>query len=381
MYYSRPLRPDELMHHGRKGQHWGAKNGPPYPLSRLKGGVKSIPQYAKKAAGKLASAGRNATSTVKKTAGKIHDLKVERSQKKEDKKDPGMNNKDATREQVLKSTDPKFVYEHRHQLTDKEINERINRIDLENRLLSRVPEPKPGVTDKVKKILLEKGEKAARDLSDLAIEQAKNYAKKQIEKKLNEKDNAKKKEIEDIIRSGDKEQIAKNAKKLTADQLREANNRITELDKLSTKKTDNSYDAQSMLDKLKSEKLTAKDVQALRAGKQFHDELMKELNGGDGKTDTNNSKSDTPKESKQPKEPPAYKTFKTKEEHDQYMADHDAAKKAERKEKKLKKAEDYVNEVNRQNVNEINLSLTDPKYEKYLRKLGRTPGTNIKLKL
>lgn len=26
------LRKDELMHHGRKGQKWGKKNGPPYPL-------------------------------------------------------------------------------------------------------------------------------------------------------------------------------------------------------------------------------------------------------------------------------------------------------------------------------------------------------------
>lgn len=30
--YQRPLRPDELMHHGRKGQKWGVRNGPPYPI-------------------------------------------------------------------------------------------------------------------------------------------------------------------------------------------------------------------------------------------------------------------------------------------------------------------------------------------------------------
>ena len=30
--YERYLRPDELMHHGVKGQHWGVQNGPPYPL-------------------------------------------------------------------------------------------------------------------------------------------------------------------------------------------------------------------------------------------------------------------------------------------------------------------------------------------------------------
>lgn len=26
------VRSDELYHHGRKGQHWGELNGPPYPL-------------------------------------------------------------------------------------------------------------------------------------------------------------------------------------------------------------------------------------------------------------------------------------------------------------------------------------------------------------
>lgn len=29
---------NELKHHGRKGQHWGIRNGSPYPLSRQKGG-------------------------------------------------------------------------------------------------------------------------------------------------------------------------------------------------------------------------------------------------------------------------------------------------------------------------------------------------------
>lgn len=31
--YKRPLRSDELAHHGTLGMKWGVKNGPPYPLS------------------------------------------------------------------------------------------------------------------------------------------------------------------------------------------------------------------------------------------------------------------------------------------------------------------------------------------------------------
>ena len=36
MAYNRWLSPDELEHHGVKGQTWGVTNGPPYPLSRQK---------------------------------------------------------------------------------------------------------------------------------------------------------------------------------------------------------------------------------------------------------------------------------------------------------------------------------------------------------
>lgn len=30
-----PLRPEDIYHHGVKGQHWGVQNGPPYPLGSL----------------------------------------------------------------------------------------------------------------------------------------------------------------------------------------------------------------------------------------------------------------------------------------------------------------------------------------------------------
>ena len=32
--YCPPIRPHELYHHGRKGQKWGVRNGPPYPLEQ-----------------------------------------------------------------------------------------------------------------------------------------------------------------------------------------------------------------------------------------------------------------------------------------------------------------------------------------------------------
>lgn len=35
----RPPYPNELYHHGIKGQEWGVRNGPPYPLNRKEGRI------------------------------------------------------------------------------------------------------------------------------------------------------------------------------------------------------------------------------------------------------------------------------------------------------------------------------------------------------
>ena len=43
------------------------------------------------------------------------------------------------RERLLKSTDPKELYKDRDLLSYQELNERVNRIDLETRLNSRIP--------------------------------------------------------------------------------------------------------------------------------------------------------------------------------------------------------------------------------------------------
>ena len=45
MAYNRWIYPDELYHHGVKGQKWGEKNGPPYPLDRsISDGSKLLPK-------------------------------------------------------------------------------------------------------------------------------------------------------------------------------------------------------------------------------------------------------------------------------------------------------------------------------------------------
>lgn len=42
MAYNRWLSSDDLLHHQRKGAHWGIHNGPPYPLDRQKNKPKAV---------------------------------------------------------------------------------------------------------------------------------------------------------------------------------------------------------------------------------------------------------------------------------------------------------------------------------------------------
>lgn len=93
---------DVLYHHGIKGQKWG------------------IRRFQNKD-GSLTAAGRK---------------------RRGEGADGGASNKDETpeetRSRLLKSTDAKEIYTNRHLLTTNEINERINRIDTEMRLKSKI---------------------------------------------------------------------------------------------------------------------------------------------------------------------------------------------------------------------------------------------------
>lgn len=72
MTYNRWLAPDELEHHGVKGQNWGERNGPPYPLSRQKrfspdGGKVSQKKYLQVTGSGGTTAKRKRHTTSEKT--------------------------------------------------------------------------------------------------------------------------------------------------------------------------------------------------------------------------------------------------------------------------------------------------------------------------
>lgn len=91
---------NELYHHGIKGMKWGVRRFQNADGSRTEAGKK-----------------RERLS--------LRDRMAERKAKK---------NTPPTHEELTKSTNPKLLYKHRNELSDKELNNRLNRINKEREL-------------------------------------------------------------------------------------------------------------------------------------------------------------------------------------------------------------------------------------------------------
>lgn len=122
---------DELYHHGIKGQHWGAQNGPPYPLNaagkarfrdRLKQRTKELKDGAASIGKKVASAGSN----YKEAKATKKALKIEeKAAKKQEQHQRNLEN-------LAKS--PTYLYKHRDSFTTEELKSALERINVEQQL-------------------------------------------------------------------------------------------------------------------------------------------------------------------------------------------------------------------------------------------------------
>lgn len=139
---------NELYHHGIKNMKWGIRRFQNKDGSLTPAGKK---RYDKEVA-KLKAEKKKLRNeiSVQKKADKLKQLEKERDALKVQSKKLKKNSKTTTqedkqaetieqkRERLLKSTDAKELYENRALLTKNELDERINRIDTEAKLKSKI---------------------------------------------------------------------------------------------------------------------------------------------------------------------------------------------------------------------------------------------------
>lgn len=113
-----------LEHHGIKGQRWGVRRTPEQLGHKKRGAFTGVISSIKK---KQAAA--------KKKAAKKKAAKQKQDAKKQEESD------EKIREKLLTSTDPAFIYKYRTLLDSKELQDRIDRINKEQKIKELIPDP------------------------------------------------------------------------------------------------------------------------------------------------------------------------------------------------------------------------------------------------
>ena len=114
-----------LEHFGILGMHWGTRNGPPYPLSSKISTGKRLKKGFGGGSGSVTRKKRRALKKARKTRAK--NLKIKTMEKQ-------------TKEEIIKNKDLKSMLQNVDKFTNQEINDMLNRLDVERRLAEKVKE-------------------------------------------------------------------------------------------------------------------------------------------------------------------------------------------------------------------------------------------------
>lgn len=128
-----------LEHHGIKGQSWGKRHGPPYPLEgddkrRSREFAKENRERKKKEKEKIKIQKRIVKEKIKKEKA---DKKEQKQQEDEEKKQQ-QTAKKLAKEKAKYSKDPKTLYEHRDMYSPDEIAECLKTFELNARVKSYI---------------------------------------------------------------------------------------------------------------------------------------------------------------------------------------------------------------------------------------------------
>ena len=161
--YSRPNPDDYLAHYGVVGMHWGIRRFQPYSLIPRKSGKGGKETGAAKKSSKSSS---NTTTS----SGKSRNQKSADAAKNREQEAKTARERKEKIEKIVRSGDINQIYEHRKELSDKQLKEAISRINTEKEVADLYRKANPTQLEKMANTA-----KKLKDLNDGFDQVAKAY--------------------------------------------------------------------------------------------------------------------------------------------------------------------------------------------------------------